>query len=210
MEKFLLLSPRLLKQNQSCEKNNPRAISLVRPKQLIATPQFLLDTVLLTVLLQLWTDLLNPPYLYLSGICVNHVLTYPTAKAVIQVFDTGFWFRLNSQNANLSEFFRFKIWGYLSNGIGRVWGLIPGSRNGSPKKARKRRHSDSRDEENNEEEQPAKKSKMLSTSNYIFNNLFENGEDSDILVHFHDQSWKLHKFYLKQSQYFGKKKTRRN
>lgn len=94
----------------------------------------------------------------------------------------------------------------MSNGIGRVWGLIPGSRNGSPKKARKRRHSDSRDEENNEEEQPAKKSKMLSTSNYIFNNLFENGEDSDILVHFHDQSWKLHKFYLKQSQYFGKKK----
>ncbi|CBY21614.1 unnamed protein product [Oikopleura dioica] len=96
----------------------------------------------------------------------------------------------------------FKIWGYLSNGLGRVWGLIPGSRNVSPKKARKRRHSDSRDEENNEEELPAKKSKMLSTSNYIFNNLFENGEDSDILVHFHDQSWKLHKFYLKQSQYF--------
>lgn len=43
---------------------------------------------------------------------------------------------------------------------------------------------------------------MLSTSNYIYNNLFQHGQDYDIIVTALETSWKLHKFYLKQTQYF--------
>lgn len=147
-----------------------------------------------------------PPFI---SICSFHwaISFEPCADlSYCQNREEGFWwFRLKFNPFFKSIFFRFKIWGYLSNGLGRVWGLVPGSGNSPSKKpSRKRKHSNNRDEENNEEELPLKKSKMLSTSNYIFNNLFENGEDSDIVVHFMNKSWKLHKFYLKQSQYFGK------
>jgi BTB/POZ domain-containing protein 13 len=43
---------------------------------------------------------------------------------------------------------------------------------------------------------------MKSTSSYIYNTLFINGENSDILVRALDKDWRLHKLYLCQSLYF--------
>lgn len=42
----------------------------------------------------------------------------------------------------------------------------------------------------------------MTTSNYIYETLFEKGEGSDITVTALGQTWKLHLIYLKQSQYF--------
>lgn len=44
--------------------------------------------------------------------------------------------------------------------------------------------------------------KMKSTSNYIYNTLFVNGESSDICVRALNREWHLHKLYLCQSPYF--------
>lgn len=44
--------------------------------------------------------------------------------------------------------------------------------------------------------------KMKSTSNYIYNTLFVNGENSDICVRALSREWHLHKLYLCQSPYF--------
>ena len=49
---------------------------------------------------------------------------------------------------------------------------------------------------------PAKK-KMKSTSLYIYNTLFVNGENSDIKVQALGREWNLHKLYLCQSAYFA-------
>jgi len=43
---------------------------------------------------------------------------------------------------------------------------------------------------------------MKSTSNYIYNTLFVNGENSDICVRALGREWHLHKLYLCQSPYF--------
>lgn len=48
---------------------------------------------------------------------------------------------------------------------------------------------------------PSRK-KMKSTSNYIYNTLFVNGENSDICVRALSREWHLHKLYLCQSPYF--------
>lgn len=48
---------------------------------------------------------------------------------------------------------------------------------------------------------PSRK-KMKSTSNYIYNALFVNGENSDICVRALNREWHLHKLYLCQSPYF--------
>lgn len=48
----------------------------------------------------------------------------------------------------------------------------------------------------------AKKRKTNTTSLYIYNQLFQNGEGSDITVKALKKEWKLHKVYLKQALYF--------
>jgi len=49
---------------------------------------------------------------------------------------------------------------------------------------------------------PTKK-KMKSTSTYIYNTLFLNGENSDITLRALNKDWRLHKVYLCQSAYFA-------
>ena len=48
-----------------------------------------------------------------------------------------------------------------------------------------------------------KKKKLHTTSQYIYENLFREGRDSDIVVKALGKSWKLHKLYLQQSPYFA-------
>jgi len=69
---------------------------------------------------------------------------------------------------------------------------------------RKRKHSDSseKDEIDKLLSTPKKKS-LKTTSQYIFDNLFQEGKDSDITVTALSTSWKLHKLYLCQSGYFS-------
>lgn len=43
---------------------------------------------------------------------------------------------------------------------------------------------------------------MFTTSQYIFDNLFQEGKDSDVTLNALGSSWKLHKLYLCQSAYF--------
>ncbi|XP_060554814.1 germ cell-less protein-like 1 [Ruditapes philippinarum] len=47
-----------------------------------------------------------------------------------------------------------------------------------------------------------KRKRLQSTSKYIYQTLFLEGEDSDITIHALGRDWKLHKLYLKQSPYF--------
>jgi len=53
-----------------------------------------------------------------------------------------------------------------------------------------------------ERQEPPRKKRYLSTSSYIFRTLFNDGVDSDITVIALNESWKLHRHYLKQSKYF--------
>ncbi|KAM9793911.1 germ cell-less protein-like 1 [Syngnathus typhle] len=48
-----------------------------------------------------------------------------------------------------------------------------------------------------------RRKKLKSTSNYIYQTLFLNGENSDISICALGQEWKLHKLYLCQSGYFS-------
>jgi len=48
-----------------------------------------------------------------------------------------------------------------------------------------------------------KKKKLHTTSQYIYDNLFLSGKDSDVIVRALGKSWKLHKLYLQQSPYFA-------
>jgi len=48
-----------------------------------------------------------------------------------------------------------------------------------------------------------KKRKLLTTSEYIYRNLFMSGTDSDVTVTALGRSWHLHKLYLCQSAYFS-------
>uniref|UniRef100_H2YB95 BTB domain-containing protein n=1 Tax=Ciona savignyi TaxID=51511 RepID=H2YB95_CIOSA len=48
-----------------------------------------------------------------------------------------------------------------------------------------------------------KRRKHGSTSKYIYNALFINGENSDITIRAADREWKLHKVYLRQAGYFS-------
>merc|ERR550519_959785 len=70
--------------------------------------------------------------------------------------------------------------------------------------AQKRRH------ENNEDEaeidtlmRTPKKKRLKTTSRYIYETLFMEGRDSDIIVSALSRDWKLHKLYLCQSPYFA-------
>jgi len=47
-----------------------------------------------------------------------------------------------------------------------------------------------------------KKKKLKTTSEYIYQNLFKGGKDSDITINALGIAWKLHKLYLCQSHYF--------
>jgi len=71
-------------------------------------------------------------------------------------------------------------------------------------KKRKRKRSGSVEREEIERllSTPQKK-KLKTTSQYIFDNLFKEGTDSDITVTALSTSWKLHKLYLCQSAYFN-------
>jgi len=48
-----------------------------------------------------------------------------------------------------------------------------------------------------------KKKHLKTTSQYIFDNLFQDGRDSDICIRALGTSWRLHKLYLCQSAYFS-------
>jgi len=48
-----------------------------------------------------------------------------------------------------------------------------------------------------------KKKKLTTTSQYIYQNLFQEGRDSDVTVVALGRSWNLHKLYLCQSAYFS-------
>ncbi|KAK9506782.1 hypothetical protein O3M35_008655 [Rhynocoris fuscipes] len=48
-----------------------------------------------------------------------------------------------------------------------------------------------------------KKRKLLCTTHYIYKALYVEGKDSDITVEILNKNWKLHKVYLRQSQYFN-------
>ena len=48
-----------------------------------------------------------------------------------------------------------------------------------------------------------KKKKLHTTSQYIYDNLFQAGKDSDVVVRALGKSWRLHKLYLQQSPYFA-------
>merc|ERR1712227_981672 len=93
----------------------------------------------------------------------------------------------------------FKIWGFVSSRLESVWSYFPGKRTaaiaGAPKAAKRKF-------EDNESENLSPKKKLKTTSNYIYEELFEKGEGSDITVEALDHVWKLHIIYLKQSEYF--------
>ena len=48
-----------------------------------------------------------------------------------------------------------------------------------------------------------RKKKLHTTSQYIYENLFQAGKESDVTVVTLGRSWQLHKFYLSQSPYFA-------
>ncbi|XP_002125481.2 germ cell-less protein-like 2 [Ciona intestinalis] len=48
-----------------------------------------------------------------------------------------------------------------------------------------------------------KRIKLHTTSQYIYNTLFVNGEGSDVTICALDHEWKLHKLYLRQAGYFS-------
>lgn len=48
-----------------------------------------------------------------------------------------------------------------------------------------------------------KRKKLQCTADYIYQALFVEGKDSDVTVNILDHPWKLHKIYLRQSQYFS-------
>ena len=48
-----------------------------------------------------------------------------------------------------------------------------------------------------------KKKKLHTTSQYIYENLFQAGKESDVTVVILGRSWQLHKLYLSQSPYFA-------
>ncbi|KAK3091844.1 hypothetical protein FSP39_023121 [Pinctada imbricata] len=82
---------------------------------------------------------------------------------------------------------------------------------------RKRRDSDREDGEGRETPPPSsskglaphsdihtpKRKKLLSTTKYIYQTLFLDGENSDIKIYALGQEWKLHKVYLSQSPFFA-------
>nr|XP_054773140.1 germ cell-less protein-like 1 [Lytechinus pictus] len=76
----------------------------------------------------------------------------------------------------------------------------------SGKKGRKRALNEDESDDESEANQvlhtPQRK-KMKSTSKYIYNALFVNGENSDITIHALGKDWPLHKIYLCQSSYFA-------
>ena len=92
-----------------------------------------------------------------------------------------------------------KIWGFVSAKIGSVFSLWP-SRTPNQIRATKRKNSETDGDSDNNDLHPRKK--LMTTSNYIYETLFEKGEGSDITVTALGQTWKLHLIYLKQSQYF--------
>ncbi|KAI7793192.1 germ cell-less protein-like 1 [Triplophysa rosa] len=73
---------------------------------------------------------------------------------------------------------------------------------------RKRKRSsrcecDSEPEEEDSQLDTPRRKKLKSTSKYIYQTLFLNGENSDIKICALGQEWKLHKIYLCQSGYFS-------
>ncbi|XP_051540113.1 germ cell-less protein-like 1 isoform X2 [Myxocyprinus asiaticus] len=81
-----------------------------------------------------------------------------------------------------------------------------GNRHGC--KCRKRKRSshcecDSEPEEEDSQLDTPRRKKLKSTSKYIYQTLFLNGENSDIQIRALGQEWNLHKIYLCQSGYFS-------
>jgi len=69
---------------------------------------------------------------------------------------------------------------------------------------RRRRTNSEREEDTLEKLMSTPKKKVLkTTSQYIYDNLFKEGKDSDITIHALGISWKLHRLYLCQSPYFA-------
>ncbi|XP_033644165.1 germ cell-less protein-like 1 isoform X2 [Asterias rubens] len=88
--------------------------------------------------------------------------------------------------------------GYVSTG------RFFGGGKASPKK-RKRGRDDDSDDDSEEDEmmRTPQRKKLKSTSKYIYDTLFVNGENSDITIFALGKEWYLHKIYLCQSSYFA-------
>ncbi|XP_038060923.1 germ cell-less protein-like 1 [Patiria miniata] len=89
--------------------------------------------------------------------------------------------------------------GYLSAGR---WFVGLGESSQKRKKKRGRDDSDDDSEEDEIMRTPQRK-KLKSTSKYIYDTLFVNGENSDITIYALGKEWYLHKIYLCQSSYFA-------
>lgn len=77
---------------------------------------------------------------------------------------------------------------------------------GSTDRKRKRESTPERDQNETESLDvlnTPKRKKLMSTSKYIYQTLFLDGENSDVTIHALNTDWKLHKLYLKQSPYFS-------
>ncbi|XP_052815560.1 germ cell-less protein-like 1 [Mya arenaria] len=75
----------------------------------------------------------------------------------------------------------------------------------APKTNKKRKHEDGPgcSEEMLEVLNTPKRKRIKSTSKYIYQTLFLDGENSDVTLKVCGKAWKLHKLYLKQSPYFS-------
>nr|CAB3249719.1 germ cell-less protein-like 1 [Phallusia mammillata] len=75
----------------------------------------------------------------------------------------------------------------------------------SPRKRKRRDSDESGDTEDSNSHSCCKsrRKKTKTTSQYIYNALFENGENSDIKICAFKHEWNLHKIYLKQAKYFS-------
>ncbi|XP_054896684.1 germ cell-less protein-like 1 isoform X1 [Poeciliopsis prolifica] len=84
-------------------------------------------------------------------------------------------------------------------------GAISSRRHGCECKKRKRNAQCDCDSEQEEEDilDTPRRKKLKSTSKYIYQTLFLNGENSDIRICALGQEWNLHKVYLCQSGYFS-------
>jgi len=72
----------------------------------------------------------------------------------------------------------------------------------TPRKRKKGLSFDSSADDGSKMHTPMRK-KLKSTSRYIYETLFENGQDSDVTIKALGHSWRLHKVYLCQSAYFN-------
>ncbi|KAM6431956.1 germ cell-less protein-like 1 isoform 3-T3 [Liasis olivaceus] len=104
-----------------------------------------------------------------------------------------------------------RVWGSRAGAAEAAAGLRGGGGGGGgggpPKRKRGEGLSDSESGEESEREErllnTPRRKKLKSTSKYIYQTLFLNGENSDVKICALGEEWNLHKIYLCQSGYFS-------